>query len=231
VRLRTINISKYKGFLFDLDGTLIDSLDLWDKADSDFWRMNGASLPENQSEIRQQFLVEHRLREWTAFMLDIHKIPKITPKQAEKQIDEGGRQMMRFAKYKNLANTFLHSLKQEWKQVGLISSSTGDVIETLKYNNEFTPDFKTFFNKSNVISRDDVTHTKPNPEPYLLGVERLGLEPCECIAFEDALSGTISATKAGLEVCVVYDKHQDADRKRLKNLTPFHIDGYSSLIS
>jgi beta-phosphoglucomutase-like phosphatase (HAD superfamily) len=232
MNLQLPKLSKYKGVLFDLDGTLIDSLDLWEKADADFWRQFGANLPDNQNTIRQAFLVEHKLSEWTEFMLDTYKIPNITPKQAEHAIDGNGRQLIKFAKYKNLANVFLQGLKNDLKRIGLVSSSTNDVIETLKYNNEFTPDFKTFFNNSNVVCRADVNgQTKPHPYPYFLGVEKLGLEPYECIAFEDALSGTISAAKAGLDVCVVYDKHQDADRSKLKQLTNFHITGYNELIS
>ena len=47
------------------------------------------------------------------------------------------------------------------------------------------------------ISADDVHHCKPDPEIYLKAAEVLGLRPCDCVVFEDAMSGIESARKAG----------------------------------
>jgi HAD superfamily hydrolase (TIGR01509 family) len=44
---------------------------------------------------------------------------------------------------------------------------------------------------------EDVQHGKPDPEPFLLGAQKLGLEPARCVAFEDSLAGVQSASKAG----------------------------------
>ncbi len=40
-----------------------------------------------------------------------------------------------------------------------------------------------------LITADDVTHGKPDPESYLLGAEKLKIEPSQCLVFEDAISG------------------------------------------
>jgi beta-phosphoglucomutase len=48
-----------------------------------------------------------------------------------------------------------------------------------------------------IITGDDVTNCKPDPEPYLLTAERLGLEPNRCLVIEDSVNGIISATAAG----------------------------------
>jgi len=52
-----------------------------------------------------------------------------------------------------------------------------------------------------IITGDDVTHPKPNPEIYLKTAARLGLEPAQCLAFEDSFVGIESAKRAGMK-CV-----------------------------
>lgn len=54
-----------------------------------------------------------------------------------------------------------------------------------------------------IIGNDETTHPKPNPQPYLLAAERLGVDPTQCVAIEDSPSGVRSATAAGMRVIVV----------------------------
>lgn len=51
-----------------------------------------------------------------------------------------------------------------------------------------------------LVTSDDVTNGKPHPEPYLLGAERLGFAPAECLVIEDAPAGIQSARAAGMRV-------------------------------
>ena len=51
-----------------------------------------------------------------------------------------------------------------------------------------------------VVSGDDVTHSKPHPEPYLRGAELLGVSPGECVSLEDSAPGIASAAAAGTAV-------------------------------
>ena len=54
-----------------------------------------------------------------------------------------------------------------------------------------------------VIGNDETTKPKPDPQPYLLAAERLGVDPTQCVALEDSPSGVRSATAAGMRVIVV----------------------------
>jgi HAD superfamily hydrolase (TIGR01509 family) len=54
-----------------------------------------------------------------------------------------------------------------------------------------------------VLTSDDYTHTKPDPEPYLLGLEKMGVEPGACIAVEDSARGLLSANRAGLKCLMI----------------------------
>ncbi|MFC0202664.1 HAD family hydrolase [Novosphingobium soli] len=56
-----------------------------------------------------------------------------------------------------------------------------------------------------VVTRSDVTHPKPHPEPYRLAAERLGIDPADCVAIEDSYAGVRSATAAGIATVMVPD--------------------------
>ena len=56
---------------------------------------------------------------------------------------------------------------------------------------------------SAVIGNDETTRPKPDPQPYLLAAERLGVNPTQCVALEDSPSGVRSAAAAGMYVIVV----------------------------
>jgi mannitol-1-/sugar-/sorbitol-6-phosphatase len=53
-----------------------------------------------------------------------------------------------------------------------------------------------------LVTGDDVANGKPNPDPYLLGAERLGLDPADCVVFEDAAAGCEAAISAGVGLVV-----------------------------
>ncbi len=56
-----------------------------------------------------------------------------------------------------------------------------------------------------VVTRDDVAHPKPHPEPYLTAARHLGVAPADCLAIEDSASGVRSASGAGMQTVMVPD--------------------------
>ena len=54
-----------------------------------------------------------------------------------------------------------------------------------------------------IVAAEDVTHGKPHPEPYLTAARLLGIDPADCIVFEDAAAGIASGRAAGMRVVVV----------------------------
>jgi beta-phosphoglucomutase-like phosphatase (HAD superfamily) len=65
-----------------------------------------------------------------------------------------------------------------------------------------------------IVTRDDVTHPKPHPEPYLTAARRLGLAPDVCLAVEDSHSGVRSAHAAGLQTVMIPDLVGPSDEIR-----------------
>ncbi len=62
-----------------------------------------------------------------------------------------------------------------------------------------------------MVSADDITHGKPDPEPYLLAAARLGVDAAQCLVVEDAPSGLASGRAAGCATLAVVSTHQEQD--------------------
>ena len=65
-----------------------------------------------------------------------------------------------------------------------------------------------------IVTRDDVVHPKPNPEPYLLAARHLGVTPVTCLAIEDSHSGVRAAHGAGMQTIMVPDLVPPTDELR-----------------
>ena len=65
-----------------------------------------------------------------------------------------------------------------------------------------------------IVTRDDVTHPKPHPEPFLIAADRLGVDPRHCLAVEDSHSGVRAAHAAGMQTVMVPDLVSPSDEIR-----------------
>jgi HAD superfamily hydrolase (TIGR01509 family) len=95
------------------------------------------------------------------------------------------------------ALSLVTALRMEGQRVAVASSSIRPWVEACLGKIGLGDAFET------LVTGDQVTHGKPDPEIYLLAAERLGVEPAECLAFEDAPAGIESARAAGMTVWAV----------------------------
>lgn len=81
--------------------------------------------------------------------------------------------------------------------MGIVTSSRPEHFEIIHRRTGFLKYFQF------TITRDEYTHSKPDPEPYLLALERSGHSAKECLVIEDSERGLIAANKAGLRCIVI----------------------------
>ncbi|MFH8290511.1 HAD family hydrolase [Streptomyces sp. NPDC018059] len=62
-----------------------------------------------------------------------------------------------------------------------------------------------------LIAADDITRGKPDPEPYLLAAEKLGVDPARCVVFEDAPAGLQAGRAAGMTTVALATTHDAAE--------------------
>ena len=180
---------KCKGFLFDLDGTLVDSLPVVERAWSNWAKSRGLD---------------------PAIVLDfIHGKQAITslrhfmPGESEEAIQQQFRLLERTEAEDTDgisalpgAVALLQRLDQLSIPWAIVTSGTVPVARARHAAGELaTPEI--------FITAELVAKGKPNPDPYLLGAQRLGLKPEECVVVEDAPAGVLSGLAAGCKVIAV----------------------------
>ena len=103
------------------------------------------------------------------------------------------------------AAEFLAALRQRGTRCAVASSSTSAQIQACLGSLDVLHHFEAF------AGGDEVVRAKPDPALYLLAASRLGVDPAQCIAFEDSENGAKAALAAGLRVVIVPDlKHPPA---------------------
>ena len=83
---------------------------------------------------------------------------------------------------------------------------------------------------SAIVSADDVTKSKPDPQTFLLAAERLKVQPADCIVFEDVPKGVEAAANAGMRAVVITTQHKAEDFKAYSNVLrvmPDYFEGSS----
>ena len=103
------------------------------------------------------------------------------------------------------AHEIVHGLRDS-HALALVTSSRRDPAEDRLVLAGLRPAFRT------VVTRDDVTHAKPHPEPYLLAASLLGVDPRRCLVFEDSEPGAEAAFAAGMTVVQVPDVRPPSGR-------------------
>lgn len=180
----------FRALLFDWDGVLMDS-------GADYFRAYELALaPEGlQFDPREVFLREgRRTGEVIAALFAERGIP--LPEAKLRELVERRRGFyVQTARDIIFPGTWelLRALREAGYKLGLVTGSSRqhDVLP-------LTPEREAFFDV--VLTADDIRHPKPDPEPYLLATQRLGLEPAHCLAIENAPCGIESAQRAGCRV-------------------------------
>ncbi|WP_279022674.1 sugar phosphatase [Gibbsiella quercinecans] len=178
-----------KGFLFDLDGTLVDSLPVVERAWSNWAKGRGLDVQEVLDFIHgKQAITSLRHFMPGASEADIQHEHAVL-EQVEAQDTDGVHALPGAAALLARLNT----LDIPWAIV-----TSGSVpVATSRLAASGLPRPAVF------ITAEQVQRGKPEPDPYLLGAERLGLAPQACVVVEDAAAGILSGLAAGCQVIAV----------------------------
>ena len=226
-----------KAVLFDLDGTLIDSIGVWNEADLRLARELTGAAPD-RAEIRA--LREAALRRFReepepyycyCALLKERYGTDLTARQVMDRRQAIADGMLERMDYRPGADRLLRALKARGYALALATTGRRSSVDIYRRKNENfaakAPIDRIF---DRVYTSEDVTHIKPDPEIYLRAVADLGLPPAACLVFEDSLAGVQAAKAAGLEVCVVYDRHSDPDRGQIDTLADWKAADFPTLL-
>lgn len=213
-------LNNIKAAIFDLDGTLVDSMWIWEQIDIEFLESKGHKMPTNlKDEINHLSFQDTAVYFKERFNLD---------ESIEEILNTW--HTMAFNHYSNDVTlkdgvlNFLDKLKDLGVKIGLATSNSSALLEAaLKSTGIYE-----YFDE--ITTTDEAKKGKNNPDVYLLAANKLGISPKECIVFEDILEAVKGAKLADMKVVAVYDKAAEYQRDELISLADKYIFNFNELI-
>ena len=209
-----------KAVIFDVDGTLIDSMWIWKQVDIEFLGKRGIPLPE-----RLQIEIEGMSYSETA----IYFKSRFNLPESLEEIKEEWRLMAedyykRHIKLKSGAKEFIKQLYNKGLILGIATSNSRELVDCMLENHGIRKYF------SNIRTSCEVNKGKPHPDVYLKVAEDMGIDPCRCLVFEDTLSGVMAAKSAGMKVFAMADELSLESKDKLIGMSEGYIHSFNEVM-
>ncbi|WP_417549815.1 HAD family hydrolase [Methylophaga sp.] len=182
-----------KAIIFDMDGVIVDSEQIWDDSEKLVFSRYGIEVTEYDQRATRNM----NMRQVSEYWSQKATMP-FSLEDAEQNVIEQVCQQIRFRPQAMLgALNLLQEIDRLNIPIGLATNAPKPVCETVLQCLEIESYFKS------IQTADDVTHTKPHPEIYLKSAENLNVDPQHCLVFEDSPTGVTAAHAAGMHVIYV----------------------------
>ena len=211
---------EFKGAIFDIDGTLLDSMGVWYQVDVDFFRERGAEMPEDYSTKVSQ-LGSWKTAEYTIELLGLSETPEELIDIWNEMVREA---YMEHIPMKPNAKEYLEYLKGKGVRLAIATALFPDLYVPVLKKHGIYDCFDTF------ISNGEMKLEKSSPKVYLTAAEKMGVEPCDCVVFEDIVAGIQGAKSAGMYAVAMHDERGNCDRKILEKLADKYICDFAEMM-
>lgn len=208
-----------RAVLFDLDGTLVDSMWMWEKIDLEFLGSRGISLPSDLqktiegmsfTETAEYFKNRFELKESLEELKEIWNGMAMQKYRTQVPMKPGAKELLSYLKKKNIRMGIATSNSKELVRAVFEAHSLGEYITT-------------------VVTSCEVARGKPEPDVYLCAAQRLSTEPESCLVFEDVPMGILAGKRAGMRVCAVWDAASAFQDEEKKQLADEYIHSFENL--
>lgn len=212
----TMNSKQIEAVIFDLDGTLIDSMWVWRKIDIDFLAkrniqvptdmqkaIEGMSFTETAQYFKERFKLEMSVEEikaeWNEMAWEFYT-QKVTLKEGVQK--------------------FLQVLESHNVKMGIATSNSRQLVEGVLE----ALGIKQYFMQ--IITSCEVGRGKPFPDIYLKVAEDLKVEPKNCLVFEDLPNGVLAGKNAGMTTCGIKDRQNNILWQEVKEISDYQVENY-----
>lgn len=209
-----------KAVIFDLDGTLTDSMWVWSEIDQDFFRSRNMEFPTDLdkeiggmsfTETAQFFVDTYHLENSVEELKDIWNQMAIEKYRTKTQLKPGAAELLDYLKLRHI-------------KIGIATSNSNLLVdEFIKAKH-----LKDYIDA--VTTGCDVCKGKPAPDVYLATAAKLCVDPADCLVFEDIPMGILAGKNAGMTVCAIEDAYSADQRKEKMELADYYIEDFREIL-
>lgn len=206
--------------LFDLDGSLVDSMWIWKDIDIAYLGKFGIPLPEDlQSQIEGMSFSE------TAVYFKEHfQIPDSIEQMKSDWTKMAWDKYLHEVPLKAGADRFIRYCAEHHIKLGIATSNGRELVEgvlkALQIKDYFTC----------IVTGCDVEKGKPSPDVYLEAARQCEVDPEKCLVFEDIVPGIQAGKAANMKVCAVHDLYSLHQTDAKKELADYYIHDYTDIM-
>ena len=205
--------------IFDLDGTLVDSMWIWHDIDVEYLGKYDIPIPDRlQTDIEGM-----SFDEVAVYFKERFAIPD-TPEQIKDSWNA-----MAWDKYerevllKPGVKAFLDACRSRGIKLGIATSKSRKLLDNISQVHGLTDYFAC------TLTGCEITKGKPAPDIYLAVAEKLGVRPERCLVFEDIIPGIMAGKNAGMKICAVEDTYSADIRAQKQYLADYYISDYTEI--
>ncbi len=212
-------MKNFKCAIFDLDGTVLDSTDVWRQIDIEFFGKRNMPMPVGYDKI----IAPMGFEKAAVYTVEKYGFTE-SPEQIVEEWHEMSRNKFSFqVGLKSGVKEYLISLKKKGVTLCIATASQENMFIPALKNNDI---FHLF---DYVTTLKEVQRGKGFPDVYLKAAEKAGFDVQECVVFEDLYQGLQGAKDGGFFTVGVYDKGSKDDTEKIKKICNKFIYDYKEL--
>ena len=211
---------KYKAYLFDFDGTLVDSMPSYSAVMLRILDENGIPYGSDLVKTITPLGALGTARYYRELGLDMPE-EEIMALMGKYLYDEYA---LRIPAKNNVISTLIH-LKEQGADLNILTASPHGVLDVCLLRLGITELF------TNIWSCDDFATSKADPEIYRRAAKIIGAPVSEVLFLDDNLGANNSGREAGISLCAVYDPSSEEYAEELKSVADYYIYDFKELLS
>ena len=212
-------LQQKEAVIFDMDGSLVDSMWVWKDIDIEYLGRFGLDIPDDlQQEIEGMSFTETARYFRDRFGLD-RSVEQIRADWNEMAWDKYRSRVM----LKPGAREFLDYCRSQGIKLGIATSNSREIVDMVMEARGVAEYF------SCITTACEAKKGKPAPDVYLLTAQQLSVDPKNCLVFEDIVFGIQAGKAAGMEVCAVDDAYSAYQEAEKRSLADYYIKDFREI--